>query len=280
MTETSDFGSSKRESHDSKKFYDRFEEFKPDKTGKPVDFPASLRNQIFVHSSEHMTEIPDNSVALMVTSPPYNAGKTCDDDLTFDEYLDMLVNVMTETYRVLEPGGRAAINIAGLGRSPYIPMSTYIDAIATEIGFLPRGHIVWEKAEGASGSCAWGSFMSASNPTLRDLHEYILVFSKDRFDRSKSGKSTISKADFMAWTLSIWKMRPESAKKIGHPAPFPVELPHRLIQLYTYEGDTVLDPFMGSGTTGVAAKKLGRHYVGYDNKQEWADLAQKRIDGI
>ncbi len=143
-----------------------------------------------------------------------------------------------------------------------------------------RGEIIWQKAAGANGSCAWGSFNSASNPTLRDLHEYVLVFSKGDFRRAYKGKSTISTEAFMRDTLSVWNIRPESAKKIGHPAPFPVELPFRLIDLYTYEGDLVLDPFLGSGTTCVAAKMLHRDYVGYDTIRRYCDLARNRLAEI
>lgn len=279
-TKTSDFGVGKRESHDSSQFYARFGDFKPSKDTEITVLPKDELNQIYVQSSEDMSQLPDSSVALMVTSPPYHVGKEYDSDGSFDEYLDMLTNVVEETERVLQPGGRMAINIAGLGRSPYIPLSTYVDAIAIELGFLPRGQIVWVKGKGASGSCAWGSFQSPSNPTLRDLHEYVLVYSKGRFDRVVKGEATISKEDFMASTLSVWEMKPESAKKVGHPAPYPVELPRRLIELYTYKDEIVLDPFMGSGTTALAAIQTGRHYIGYETSQDYVDLAEKRIGGV
>jgi modification methylase len=215
---------------------------------------------------------------LMITSPPYNVTKEYDDDLSLSEYLQMLENVFQETYRVLVNGGRACINVANLGRKPYIPLSDYISQIMIKIGFNMRGEIIWQKGAGAGVSMAWGSWMSASNPVLRDTHEYILVFSKGDYKRSsKDKKSTISKEQFMDWTKSVWTMNPESAKKIGHPAPFPEELPHRLMQLLSFEDDVILDPFMGSGTSAVSALKNNRRFVGYDLESEYIKLAENRI---
>jgi site-specific DNA-methyltransferase (adenine-specific) len=142
-----------------------------------------------------------------------------------------------------------------------------------------RGEIIWHKGAGAGVSMAWGSWQSATNPVLRDTHEYILVFSKGSFSRKRSDgrEDTITRDQFMEWTKSVWTMSPESAKKVGHPAPFPVELPYRLIQLYTFKGDVVLDPFMGSGSTAIAALKAERKYVGYDVDAGYIRLAEERI---
>ncbi|AMW33244.2 site-specific DNA-methyltransferase [Fervidobacterium islandicum] len=226
-----------------------------------------------------MEELPDNSIHLMVTSPPYNVGKEYDEDLTLNEYRDFLKRVWREVYRVLVPGGRACINLANLGRKPYIPLHVYVIEDMLEVGFLMRGEVVWNKGATASSSTAWGSWMSASNPSLRDVHEYILIFSKGTFTRKnpKGRKSTISKEEFLEFTKSIWTFPAESAKKIGHPAPFPVELPYRCIQLYTFEGEVVLDPFMGSGQTAIAALMTGRNYVGYEINEEYLNLANRRI---
>lgn len=241
------------------------------------EMQPELINTVINHSSETMSELPDNSVSLMVTSPPYNVGKEYDADLSLEEYLGFLKKVLTETFRALAPGGRVAFNVANLGRKPYIPLNSHISVIASEIGYLMRGEIIWIKAKGAGGSCAWGSWMSAGNPTLRDLHEYILVFSKDRFDKPRKGKSTISRDEFMMATTSVWTIPPESAKRVGHPAPFPVALVERLINLYTFEGDVVLDPFMGSGSTAVAAVKTGRLFVGYEISKDYIELCYRRI---
>lgn len=237
-------------------------------------------DHIYGHTSEDLHEIPDYSVGLAFTSPPYNVGKEYDADLRLEEYLGLVGRVATEVYRVLVPGGRYVINIANAGRKPYIPLTAYFYAVHTSVGFLPAGEIIWQKGRGMNGSCAWGSWQSAKNPVLRDLHEYLLVFTKERFGRPDKGESTLSREEFLSSTLSIWEIQPESAKKIGHPAPFPVELARRVINLYTYVGDVVLDPFMGSGTTCVAAKQLGRHYVGYDTVEEYCLLTERRLQEV
>jgi site-specific DNA-methyltransferase (adenine-specific) len=226
-----------------------------------------------------MNELPDDSVHLMVTSPPYNVGKEYDENLTIGEYIEFLDRVWTEVHRVLVPGGRACINVANLGRKPYIPLDAFVVQHMLALGFLMRGEIIWNKASSAGVSTAWGSWCSAANPTLRDVHEYILVFSKGRFKRANKHKrpNTVSKEEFLELTKSVWTFPSESARKVGHPAPFPLELPYRLIQLYTYEGEIVLDPFMGSGQTALAALRAGRSYVGYDTNGEYADLADRRI---
>ena len=225
-----------------------------------------------------MDELPDNSIHLMVTSPPYNVSKEYDEDLTLEEYIDLLKNVFGEIYRTLVTGGRACVNIANVGRKPYIPFHSFIIQTMTEIGFLMRGEIIWDKSASSGTSTAWGSWKSASNPTLRDIHEYILIFSKQSFSRKRGQKEdTISRDEFLKFTKSIWTFPTESAKKIGHPAPFPIELPYRLIQFYTFKGDVVLDPFIGSGTTAIAALQTDRHFIGYDNKEEYVNLANKRI---
>lgn len=247
-----------------------------------VENPLTHVDQIFHHSSEIMDELPDCSVHLMVTSPPYNVGKDYDEDLSLEEYLSFLNTIWKEVYRVLVPGGRACVNVANLGRKPYIPLNGFIAKDMARLGFLMRGEIIWNKAASASTSTAWGSWQSATNPTLRDTHEYILVFSKGSFRREKMDgrESTISKDEFLEFTKSVWEFSSESARKVGHPAPFPVELPYRLIQLYTFLGEVVLDPFMGSGQTALAALKTGRHYLGYEINDEYLNLANQRIQGI
>lgn len=280
-TSTASFGAGKRESHDASAYYSReMSGARPvlQPTGLVQDPPKRIIDKIFWQSSEVMNQIPDGTVALMVTSPPYNVGKDYDDDLSLDAYLDLLHRVFSETYRVLEAGGRIAVNVANLGRKPYLALNHHVAQILDDIGFLLRGEIIWQKAKGAGGSCAWGSWQSAKNPTLRDLHEYILVASKESFARQRSGDDTISKEDFMDTTLSVWNLAPASAKRVGHPAPFPINLPKRLIELYTFENDLVLDPFMGAGTTGIAAKQTNRHYVGYEINADYRKLAISRIE--
>jgi len=278
-TSTARFGAGKREGHDASDFYARrmVQRRAEVDLGEVVDPPAEIIDQLYRASSESMHQIPDNCVALMVTSPPYNVGKDYDDDLGIDDYLDLLRRVFTESYRVIEPGGRIAVNVANLGRKPYLPLNQYVAALLTEIGFDLRGEIIWQKAKSAGGSCAWGSWRSAKNPTLRDVHEYVIVASKGSYARKRRGEDTISKEEFLDATVSIWDILPESARRVGHPAPFPVELPRRLIELYTFAGDLVLDPFLGSGSTAVAAVETGRHYVGYDLSSEYLEIAERRI---
>lgn len=281
-TATSAFGTPGRISHDSTKFYESrlYEGMNKGEQVKYVenDIPKENLNSFFCKSSEKMDELPDNSVHLMVTSPPYNVTKEYDNNLSLKEYMDLLNRVWKETYRVLVPGGRACINVANLGRKPYIPLHSYIIEGMQDIGFLMRGEIIWNKASSASPSTAWGTWLSAANPVLRDIHEYILIFSKETFSRKRKGKEpTIKKEEFLEWTKSVWTFPAVSAKQIGHPAPFPEELPHRLIQLYTFKNDVVLDPFVGSGTTCLAAIKDKRNYVGYDINPQYIKLSESRI---
>ena len=285
-TKTSSFGTKGRVAHDSSKFYNSklYKEIKNNNSDIIVnEFPNELLNTIIASSCENMKDIPNNSLHLMITSPPYNVSKEYDNDLSLNEYLSLLKNCFTETYRVLVDGGRACINIANIGRKPYIPLSDYVSKIMIEIGFNMRGEIIWNKSAGAGISTAWGSFQSASNPILRDVHEYILIFSKGNYKRERNKeekelrKDNITKEEFIEWTKSVWTMNTESAKRIGHPAPFPEELPNRLIKLFSFTNDIVIDPFMGSGTTAIAAIKNNRNFVGYEINKEYINLANNRI---
>ena len=282
-TKTSAFGSPGRAGHDSSAFY-AGKLYDGQQSAHAIDYvenpvPIDSLDRIHCHSAETMTELPDCSVHLMVTSPPYNVGKEYDEDLTLEDYLAFLQRVWQETRRVLVPGGRMCINVANLGRKPYIPLHAFIADQAVRLGFLMRGEIIWNKAASASPSTAWGSWKSASNPTLRDVHEYILIFCKDTFKRMNPEKrsSTITRDEFLEYNKSVWNFKAESARKIGHPAPFPLELPRRLIQLYTFENEIVLDPFMGSGQTAIAVALSNRHFVGYETDPTYVELANQRI---
>jgi modification methylase len=282
-TKTSSFGSPGRAGHDSSSFY-AGRLYDGQHLGQDVAYvensiPTDSLNRIFCRSAEMMTDLPDCSVHLMVTSSPYNVGKEYDEDLSLDDYLAFLQRVWKETWRVLVPGGRMCINVANLGRKPYIPLHAFIAEQAIRLGFLMRGEIIWNKAASASPSTAWGSWKSASSPTLRDVHEYILVFCKETFKRPNPEKrlSTITRNEFLEYNKSVWNFAAVSARKVGHPAPFPLELPRRLIQLYTFENEIILDPFMGSGQTAIAALDSRRHFVGYEIEQKYVDLATLRI---
>lgn len=238
---------------------------------------SDIKDTIFHKSSENMEELKNNSVSLTVTSPPYNIGKDSDLDLTDEEYWNLMEKVFKETYRVTESGGRIVVNVANLGRKPYIPFSKYFTELLINIGFIMRGEIIWQKSKGANANFAWGSWLSASNPVIRDIHEYCLVFSKDSLKKSTKGESSLEKEEFMESTLSIWNINPARAKKIGHPAPFPIELPQKFINLYTFKDDLILDPFLGSGTTAIAAKNLERNFVGYEIEKEYIEIANNRL---
>ena len=284
-SETSAFGTVGRINHNSSKFYNSnlYKELKTQTDTNTIEnkVPDSLLNTIVLGNSENMDLIPDNSVHLMITSPPYNVSKEYDENLNLDDYLKLLTNVFSETYRVLVNGGRACINIANVGRKPYIPLSDYVSKIMQDIGFLMRGEVIWDKGAGAGVSMAWGSWQSASNPVLRDTHEYILIFSKGDFQRDAKDKtSTITKEQFMEWTKSVWTMNPESAKRVRHPAPFPEELPYRLIQLYSFKNDIIFDPFMGSATTAIAALKSNRYFIGYEINEDYVKIANQRINSL
>ncbi|HSN77714.1 MAG TPA: site-specific DNA-methyltransferase [Anaerolineae bacterium] len=325
-----------------------------------------------------MAEVAGGSVQLVVTSPPYNVGKayaTHSDNLPLDEYLAFLNQVWRECYRVLAPGGRLCINVANTDRKPYLPLNALLTAellrMARDEGLCwqMRGEIIWDKHSSAGVSTAWGSFASSTDPVLRDVHEYIMVFSKEQFRLDDGGKTGISGGQFVDWTRSIWRPEEQESVKrepwlagsedrrawsverevgpagaedqategseragrslealqrklagklkdarnrskddewiaeslaraawqyfsepgegiwamttesgVDHPAPFPVELPRRLILLYTQPGDLVLDPFMGAGATAVAAVQTDRHYAGYDVSEDYCALARRRVE--
>lgn len=337
---------------------------------------------IYCGDARRMAELPDSCVQLIVTSPPYNVGKSYanhSDNLPPGEYLAFLNQVWRECYRVLLPGGRLCINVANIDRKPYLPLNALITVEllrqARDEGLLwqMRGEIIWDKHSSAGVSTAWGSFASSTDPVLRDVHEYIMVFSKEQFRLESGGKTGASGGQFVDWTRSIW--RPEEAgdrlsvtlapalrsvanagagdestsgsegaarqsseatsshtagrslealqrklatklkqarrrgkdddwaaesmaraawqhftepgdsvwamtteSGVDHPAPFPVELPRRLILLYTKPGDLVLDPFMGAGATAVAAVQTGRHFAGYDVSEKYCALARNRVE--
>lgn len=291
-TATSNFGSGRRESHDASAFYDRF--VAPEISTDGTINPPADRDVIFEHDARDMAKVADNSVALVATSPPYFAGKAYEENLgqngipaSYFEYLDMLHDVFAECKRVLEPGGRIAVNVANLGRRPYRSLSADVTEILQSLGLLLRGEVVWWKGRAAGGSCAWGSFQRPGNPVLRDVTERIVIAGKQRFDRAgtpaqrarnaQPSVATISRDEFLEATTDLWEIPPESATRVGHPAPFPVALPQRLIELYTYEGDLVLDPFMGSGSTALAAVRTRRHFVGFDTDPSYIEAAEARI---
>ena len=290
-TSTSSFGVGKRESHDSSDFYARFAP--PEVSDDEALGERGELDVIRVGDARDMSAVPDASVALVVTSPPYFAGKEYETALgeghvpaDYLDYLAMLRDVLAECVRTLEPGGRIAVNVANLGRRPYRNLAADVTTILQDdLRVLLRGEVIWQKQRGASGSCAWGSYQSPANPVLRDTTVRVVIASKGRFDRvgrgsagpGEAGLATIPGDEFLEATLDVWEIPAESATRVGHPAPFPVALAERCIQLFTYEGDVVLDPFMGSGTTAVAAVNTGRHFLGYDTDSTYVRQARDRV---
>jgi len=297
-TTTSSFGSGRRESHDASAFYDRFTP--PSLSDDETINPPVVVDEVYLCDARLMSDaqVADNSVALLVSSPPYYTGKEYELDTkaghvpaSYMEYLAMLRQVLAVCLKKLEPGGRIAINVANLGRKPYRSLSAdVIGILQDDLGMLLRAEIIWQKARGAGGSCAWGTFQSPQNPVLRDVTERVIVASKGRFDRMLTRAErearrlphlpTIEKSDFLEATIDVWEIPAESARRVGHPAPFPVELPRRLIELYTYRDDLILDPFIGSGTTAVAAIGAGRHFVGFDTEPSYVDLTRRRLESL
>jgi site-specific DNA-methyltransferase (adenine-specific) len=292
-TVTARFGSGRRENHDASGFYDRF--VAPEISSDATVVRPSEVDVIYSADARDMAGVESNSVALVVTSPPYFAGKEYEESLgeggvpaTYFEYLDLLRDVFAECKRVLEPGGRIAVNVANLGRRPYRSLAGDVTGILQDLGLLLRGEVVWWKGKAAGGSCAWGSFQHPSNPVLRDVTERIVIAGKGRFDRAlppdtravagHPSAATITRDEFLEATTDLWEIPPESATKVGHPAPFPVALPARLIELYTYRDDVVLDPFMGSGSTAVAAVRAGRRFIGFDTDESYVERARARVE--
>jgi DNA modification methylase len=281
-TATSAFGVSRRENHDSARFYRRFAP--PVLSQDATVRPPGVVDEIHLGDARSMDRVQPSSVALVVTSPPYFAGKQYEEELgaegipaSYTEYVSLLEAVFDECVAKLEPGGRIAVNVANLGRKPYRSLSADVIGILQDrLGLLLRGEVVWRKARGAGGNCAW-----------RDLTERVVVASKGRFDRAvprpereRAGlphRATATADEFMEATLDVWELAPERATRVGHPAPFPVELPQRFVELYTYEGDVVLDPFIGSGSTAVAAVRTGRRYIGYDTDPGYVEAARVRV---
>lgn len=242
-------------------------------------------------------KLKKDSVDLIVTSPPYNVRlgdlkdrtnpqnlvknsyDKYDDNLEHSEYIEWLKSIFKEGKRVLKKGGRVCINIAD-GRNGRVP--THVDIsyfMEHDLDFTPMGTIIWDKDQVTSRT-SWGSFASPSSPCFPCPFEYILIFAKEDRKIQWRGETDLTKDEFIEWAFGRWKIAPESASRVGHPAPFPEELPYRLIKMLSWKGATVLDPFMGSGTTGVVCKKINRNFIGIDHSEKYCELAKKRINKV
>lgn len=230
------------------------------------------------------------SVQLIVTSPPYNLGKdygTARDDATYDQYLDWVVSWSQQLWRVLEPGGRLCLNIPldinlsfdteGKRRTHKRPvLADVTHRLVNGENWVYNTTILWLEGN-ISRRTAWGSWLKASDPWVNTAAEAVLVLSKERRKRDGRGKQTeISREEFMDWTLGLWQFRGENSKRWGHPAPFPEELPRRLIRMFSFTDDVILDPFLGSGTTCRAAKDLGRKSIGIEIDPRYCQVSADR----
>ncbi|MBT9130921.1 MAG: DNA adenine methyltransferase YhdJ [candidate division WS2 bacterium] len=234
---------------------------------------------------ELMRSIPDKSIDMVITSPPYNVGMPygSDDRQYYSDYLNYMKEVLGECYRVLVSGGRIGINLPSTimqstkSRPAYLSLDFVL--LMREIGFLEREWICWIKMKGGGipgKSTSWGSWRSPSLPYLRDASEFIIIMDKETHKKvGDKTKIDITAEEFLQFTTNCWYMIPETNR--WHPAPFPEELPYRLIKLYTYQEDIILDPFVGWGTTCVVAKKLNRQYIGIDNNPEYCRMATIRL---
>ncbi len=245
---------------------------------------AEFQDKILCGDSELVLKsIPSDSIDIIVTSPPYNFGLDYDgstdrDALHWSAYFEKLNAIWMQCKRVLKPGGRICINVQPLF-SDYIPTHHIVSKQLLDLGLLWKGEILWEKNNYNCKYTAWGSWKSPSMPYLKYTWEFIEVFSKD--SHKKAGdreKADISGEEFKKWVYAKWSIAPErQMKDFGHPAMFPEEIPNRLLKLFSYQGDVVLDPFNGVGTTTLVAKKLKRHYIGMDISKAYCEKAEARI---
>jgi len=238
-----------------------------------------MTNKVVLGDGTDMTpHLPDGCVALVVTSPPQDISAGRHGGLGLDEYLAFLRGVWAECRRVLREGGRLCVNVAGVQGESYVPLHSHIEHQLIEDGWLMLGTVIWHKTE-ATGKLATGDRPGTPHsPGIREVHEHVLVFSKDeRGLELDPGDPELGAEEMTELSKSVWVFPAESPKRVGHPAPFPEELPHRLIKLYSRPGDLILDPFVGSGTTCAVAKKLGRRWFGIDSNPDYVLLAHERI---
>ena len=246
-----------------------------------MDALIDFWDRVYHGDARAMRQLPDECVCLVFCSPPYNQNQPYDgydDNQQPLAYEALLRDAWAECQRVLRPGGRLVVNVANTGRKPYVRLTGLVDNTMAP-ALVHRGEIIWDKGAGVGSSgTGWGSWRRPSNPSLRDRHEYLLVYQKGPGPLAPvtpDSRATVSAAEFTSLTSSVWSISP--APRHDHPAPFPVALAERVIRLYAWSDSLVLDPFAGTGNTLVAAKKLGRRYVGYEISEHYAQAADARL---
>jgi site-specific DNA-methyltransferase (adenine-specific) len=255
-----------------------------------IETKKTKSNELFFHTDSiwiyntdilKTESIADNSIDLIVTSPPYNVDikyNSHDDTMTYDDYLSFTREWLTRCYKFIKNDGRFCLNIPlDKNKGGQQSMCADITTIAKQIGFKYHSTIIWNE-QNISRRTAWGSWLSAAAPYVIAPVEVIVVLYKKEWEKtSGSRKSDITKKEFMEWTNGVWNFSGESKKRVGHPAPFPVELPRRCIKLFSFVGDTVLDPFLGSGSTLLACLQTGREGIGVDIDKKYCELAKRRL---
>lgn len=243
------------------------------------------KNIVIINDDFLSTElIPENSIDLIVTSPPYNVDihyGSYKDDIPYEAYLEFTRAWLAKALKLMKPDGRMCLNIPldkSKGRKGAGFQSVYADIvkIAKEVGWKYFSTIIWHEGN-ISRRTAWGSWLSARAPYVIAPVEVIVIFYKERWAKMKNGISDITRDEFIEWTNGVWTFPGESRKRVGHPAPFPVELPMRCIKLFSFVGDTVLDPFLGSGTTLIACAMLNRKCIGVEIDKNYCEIAKKRL---
>ncbi len=247
--------------------------------------PEKFLNKIIVGDSKKvLKEFPDNCIDIIFTSPPYNFGleyENHEDGVKWESYFDNLFLIFDECIRILKFGGRILVNVQPLF-SDYIPIHHIISNYFIQKKLIWKGEILWDKHNYNCKYTAWGSWKSPSNPYLKYTCEFIEIFCKGSLKHEgDSNLIDINDEEFKKWVYAKWDIPPENnMKKYGHPAMFPEALVERVLKLFSYKKDIVLDPFNGVGTTTAVAKRLSRYYVGIDISEEYCKKAEKRLEDI
>ena len=256
----------------------------------PLQIPASLTqaelyfqmDNTYIYNTNFLTTkcVETSSIDLIVTSPPYNVDihyNSHDDKMPYSAYLEFTNEWLSKCYTLLKDDGRFCLNIP-LDKNKGGHQSVYADvtSIARKCGFNYHATIVWNE-QNISRRTAWGSWLSASAPYVIAPVEMIVILYKEHWKKKNRGESDMTRDEFLEWTSGVWEFSGESKKKIGHPTPYPVQLPRRCIKLFSYVGDTVLDPFLGSGTTLIACLQTNRKGYGIDIDTKYCEIAKQRL---